>query len=57
MKEGGERLLVIPANLAYGDKQVGDRIPPNSALIFQVYLAQLANVPGQAAPSYTPPPK
>ena len=57
MKEGGERLLVIPANMAYGDRQVGDKIPPNSALVFQIYLAQLANIPGQPAPSYTPPPK
>ena len=54
MKEGGERLLVIPANMAYGDRQVGDRIPPNSALVFQVYLAQLANIPGQAPPAFNP---
>ena len=56
MKEGGKRLLVIPANMAYGDKQVGDKIAPNSTLVFEVQLVQLANIPGQPAPSYTPPP-
>jgi FKBP-type peptidyl-prolyl cis-trans isomerase len=57
MKEGGKRLLVIPASMAYGERQVGDKIPPNSALVFEVNLVQLANVPGQPAPSYTPPPR
>ncbi len=57
MKEGGKRLLIIPASMAYGDKQVGEKIPPNSTLVFEVTLAQLANVPGQPAPSFTPPPK
>ena len=57
MKEGGKRLLIIPADMAYGDKQVGEKIPPNSTLVFEVTLAQLANVPGQPAPSFTPPPK
>src|SRR5690242_10918045 len=52
MKEGGKRLLVIPANMAYGDKSVGDKIKPNSTLVFEVTLAQLANIPGQPAPTY-----
>lgn len=37
MKVGGTRVLGIPAELAYGDQQVGP-IPPNSALFFQVQL-------------------
>ena len=51
MKEGGKRLLVIPAAMAYGDRQVGDKIPPNSTLVFEVNLVALQNVPGQPAPS------
>jgi len=41
MKEGGKRTLLIPASLAYGDKAVGDAIPANSALIFQVELLKV----------------
>jgi FKBP-type peptidyl-prolyl cis-trans isomerase len=37
MKEGGERILVIPADLAYGNRQVGP-IPANSPLIFKIEL-------------------
>ena len=57
MKEGGKRLLVIPSNMAYGERQVADKIPPHSALVFEVTLAQLANIPGEPMPSYAPPPK
>jgi peptidylprolyl isomerase len=37
MKKGGERILVIPAELAYGNREVGP-IPANSPLIFKVEL-------------------
>ena len=37
MKERGQRLLVIPPDKAYGERNVGNGlIPPNSTLVFEV---------------------
>ncbi|MFT7474124.1 MAG: FKBP-type peptidyl-prolyl cis-trans isomerase [Verrucomicrobiales bacterium] len=45
MKEGGRRLLSIPADLAYGDQERGADIPANSALVFVVDLVTVATPP------------
>jgi FKBP-type peptidyl-prolyl cis-trans isomerase FklB len=41
MKTGDKWMLYIPSHLAYGNRAVGGKIPPNSDLIFQVELLQV----------------
>lgn len=41
MKEGGKRELYVPAHLAYGERQVGALIKPNSNLRFVIELLEV----------------
>lgn len=41
MKVGGKRKLFVPAHLAYGEKQIGAHITPNSNLIFEIELLEV----------------
>ena len=41
MRVGGKRQLRVPAHLAYGERQMGEQIKPNSNLIFEIELLEV----------------
>jgi peptidylprolyl isomerase len=41
MKVGGKRKLFVPSHLAYGERQIGEHITPNSNLLFEIELLEV----------------
>lgn len=41
MQVGGKRKLHVPAHLAYGERQIGAHIKPNSNLVFEIELLEV----------------
>jgi FKBP-type peptidyl-prolyl cis-trans isomerase len=57
MREGDHWQLVIPPNLAYGDRGAGNgTIPPNQALIFDLQLISTTPAPKRGDKDYIPDP-
>jgi FKBP-type peptidyl-prolyl cis-trans isomerase FkpA len=51
MREKGKRTLIIPPDMAYGDRGAGDKIPPGSTLMFDIELHQISWAPEGQAPA------
>ncbi|KAK0053793.1 FK506-binding protein 15 [Biomphalaria pfeifferi] len=59
MKKGAKRILIIPPSLAYGSQGAGERVPPDSTLVFEVQVMRVKLQKGdspQPSPAPTPAP-
>ena len=56
MREGDHWQLVIPPQLAYGDRGYGGVIPPDQALIFDIQLISTTPAPKRGDKDYIPDP-
>lgn len=45
MQQGEQARLTIQPQYGYGDQSMGDKIPPNSTLVFQVELLHFQEKP------------
>ncbi|MGM0552652.1 MAG: FKBP-type peptidyl-prolyl cis-trans isomerase [Pseudomonadota bacterium] len=48
MREGGRREVVIPPELAYGERGAGNIIPPNATLTFDLEVVEVRRAPFHA---------
>ena len=57
MKVGSKYQLFVPPNLAYGERQMGPDIGPDSTLVFEVELLDAKAAAAEASPSPSPTPR
>ena len=53
LNKGSKATFIIPSSLAYGDRPMGDKIPPYAPLVFDIELVDV--IKGQPAPATTQP--
>jgi peptidylprolyl isomerase len=56
MRVGAKREVVIPPDQGYGPAGAGDKIPPNSTLVFDLEMMKITPPAPPAAPTALPPP-